>query len=142
MVRFLIAFTVFSTLPYLAQAAPAMRSDVCNIVGSVEKVEIREESYDKPESWRKAWGLPETQEYTDVTLRYVRGKLLEKGSMGGCDAASLPEVFQLRDDQKELTVGQCIEAQVQFSGDEFIIGHWLYDVTVLSDEECSLPIDN
>lgn len=136
MFRFCIALTLFVSLSHAVYAAPAMRSDVCKVVGSVEDVAVREELYE-PESWRKAWGLPKSNDYTDITLRYVRSELVEKGDQGGCDQASLPKVFQLRNDQKRPKIGQCIEATAQFSGDEFSIGHWLYDVAVLDDNECA-----
>lgn len=121
-----------------ASAAPAMRSHVCEITAVVQKIEERKESYGKPESWRKAWGLPKFQKYTDVTLSIVSASLLEEYSMGECTPQKLPEIFQLRGDVKssKIPVGTCLKGKTQFSGDEFLIGHWLYDVETLSESDC------
>lgn len=137
---FYLAFLFFFSSIEVS-AAPATRSHVCEVVATVESIDVRKEGYDKPESWREAWGLPEFQIYTDVKLSVVAASLIEEQAFaeGECTPQKLPEIFQLRNDIKpsKIPVGTCLKGKTQFSGDEFVIGHWLFEVEVLESSDCS-----
>lgn len=138
--RMLALFLLAGFLPANVYAAPAMTSHVCSVKAVVEKIEKREEKYE-PESWRKAWGLPESQVYWDITLSVKDADLIEEHMTGDCTKEGLPKVFQLRDRNfigllKKPAVGSCINARTQFSGDEFSIGQWLDDIETLPTSEC------
>ncbi len=116
----LLALT-FSLINLNLLAAPAMTSPLCVVKANVLKIEQRERKY-TPESWRKQWNLPKSITYTDVTLD------IEKISGDQCSKETLSKnVFQLKSNET-LKVGSCIIAKTQFSGDEFRIGQWLWDI--------------
>ena len=116
-----------------AVAAPALTGPLCIVTGIVENTAERNVKYE-PESWRLSWQLPEYRVYTDVTVNL--------SSAGDCDAAQFEsKPFQLRGDadQSLLTKGACIRAKTQYSGDEFALGQWLFDIEILDATTCNEP---
>lgn len=113
-------------------AAPALAGPKCKIKGVVESVTSREHQY-QPESWRKSWGLSKSIEYTDIKLKVQESLLVSGGFGNGCGIEELKKrdsTFQLRSSENKdlLKSGKCIQAHTQFSGDEFAIGQWVFDV--------------
>ena len=118
-----------------ANAAPAMKSNVCEITALVEAIEVREEKRFVP-----LINKHKTYKFTDVTLNIASATMLEEHMMGECSPNALPKVFQLRSDHffsKEPKTGQCLKAKTQFSGDEVVIGQWLYDIEYVAEGNCS-----
>ncbi len=110
-------------------AAPAMQGPTCSLEGKVESVTERTEEY-KDDLWRKSWDLSKDRKYTDIRLAVIKSSLVETGMSGEtCSPERLGKVtFQLREGEIRLKVGDNIRAMTKFSGDEFSIGQWLYDV--------------
>lgn len=132
---FLLAATVLLgviALSLSASAAPAAPAPVCQIEGTVLSITEREVAY-KDDSWRKSWNLPESITYTDVTINVTEESLVENAGNPEqeCKAHNLPEkrTYQLRDKNTKLKEDQKIRAHTQYSGDEFAIGNWLYNIT-------------
>ena len=106
-------------------AAPAMQSSLCEVKAIVVQIKERVHQY-RPESWRKNWGLPKSITYTDVTLN-----LGQISGASNCNKEFFNgRNFQLKkdSDKSKINVGDCILAKTQFSGDEFKIGQWLWDI--------------
>lgn len=123
-------------IPFLAHAAPAMRSPLCIVTAKVEKIETRKEPYNKPESWRKAWGLPKAATYRDVHLKIFRAEFA-KDESGTCTTLLEKTKFQLRTGDREPKPGECIQSKTQFSGDEFLIGQWLIEPAPVAADKCT-----
>lgn len=115
-------------------AAPAVPSPVCAVQGLVKKIETRKVDY-KPESWRKSWGLAKARVYTDVTVKVLDAKGLNNKEPY-CDRFLGLKTFQLQDKVTKIKVSKCISAKTQFSGDEFAIGQWLFNVQEQKKESC------
>ncbi len=114
----------------ILSAAPAVTSNLCHIQGIITSINQRTHKYE-PESWRKSWRLPKERIYIDIQLDIQNVSSEGKTSDQGCMTESLKDkVFQLKDnqDQKKIKKGQCIKAKTQFSGDEFSIGQWLWEI--------------
>lgn len=126
-------FLTLLLLNLTSHAAPAPTGPICRITGIVEKLETRTRKYE-PESWRKSWNLPKEKVYFDVSIKVSSVHELEKG-YEGCEKLLSKRVFQLKE-QKNLKIGRCLRAKSQFSGDEFSIGQWLYDIEYLPEENC------
>lgn len=122
----LIAILLFLWLIPSASGAPALTSSLCLIKGTIATISERVEPY-TPESWRISWGLPESRTYIDIKF-----KKIESTSPGpDCKVQELKKkTFQLRnlEDQKSLSVDDCIKAETQFSGDEFAMGQWVWNI--------------
>lgn len=112
-------------------SAPAMKSEVCLITGVVQSIENREHIY-KPESWRKSWGLPKSITYIDIKMNLSEVVPKQKDlETTECTLELLSEkTFQLRskEERSKLEKGSCFRATTQFSGDEFAIGQWVWDI--------------
>lgn len=114
----------------VGHTAPAMNGALCFVEGQVRSLKKREQPY-QDEQWRKAWGLPKVVIYWDIELEVKRAEQREPG-MGSCTTEELSsETFQLRDEKEleKVVVGKCLQGLTQFSGDEFRIGQWLYDLS-------------
>ncbi len=126
------AAAAFCQIPQ-ATAAPALTGPECAVIGTVGNIETRKHYY-QPESWRVGWGLPEYRLYTDVTLH------LTAAAGEGCAMEAFQgKAFQLRVDQdaEKLETGLCLRALTQYSGDEFAIGQWLYDIEIIDMSSCA-----
>jgi hypothetical protein len=62
-------------------------------------------------------------------------RVLEKDPK--CQALLKHQVYQLRNSKQSSKIGKCIEAKSQFSGDEFYIGQWLFDIKEIEASKCS-----
>ncbi len=108
-----------------ATAAPAMASSQCELKAKVVSIQERTHTY-SPESWRKSWGLSKSIIYFDITLDISQ-------VLGGenCKIETFKSTkFQLKNDEDKSRIipKKCIQAKTQFSGDEFKIGQWLWDI--------------
>ncbi len=149
-----LSLIFFLAVPQAAQtvlAAPAMESPECTLKGLVVKQEKRVEEYTN-ESWRKDWGLPKEHVYQDISIQVLendyaseedRDMAAQMPPPEDCDKQGNLTVYQLRDDASFFglfgnpkLLEKCITAKSKNSGDEFSYGNWLYDITILSDEDC------
>lgn len=117
-----------------SQAAPALPSPICLIRGQIEGLSTRVFEYDPV--LLKNSKLPVTHTYHDVSLK-VLSSALAKDQQGDCKKILTHQTFQLRNKQDQLKKGQCIEAHTQFSGDEFVIGQWLFEIKQLPIADCA-----
>lgn len=119
-----------------AEASPAAPAPVCQIVGIITNIKEREEPYQN-DSWRKSMNLPKSITYTDVTIHVTEESLIESAGNPEheCTANNLPDkrTYQLREKEIKLEENQKIQAHTKFSGDEFAIGNWLYNITPLDE---------
>lgn len=132
----MIKSALFCTLCLFSQAlyaAKAQSGPTCQIIGRVKEVQTRKFEY-KPESWRKSWDLPKYKIYYDATLEVLKSKEIGPG-YGDCQNLKSKKVFQLKD-KKSVEVGRCFKAESKYSGDEFSIGQWLYELEYLPDSKC------
>jgi hypothetical protein len=112
------------------KAAPALNSSQCRVRGIVESIHTRSHKYE-PESWRKEWGLPKERIYVDIKLSLNDVSSAEVLGGSDCSLEHLQDkIFQLKSNQDQalITTGQCITALTQYSGDEFALGQWLWDI--------------
>lgn len=118
------------------QAAPAMPHEPCFIVGRVVEVTSREVVRDA--GWARAWGIAERVTYHDVAIVVTRVIVDEQSTLPlSCDPQPGRRIFQIAPAHEGPmpSVDSCIEATVEFSGDEFAIGAWLQDVKRVSCRE-------
>jgi len=130
-----LSFCLMSAfLAFPSFASPAMTGPTCAVEGTVGSITERKEE-NAPETWRKQYGLSKYREYTDVRLSVKNSSMLDPGMTGeDCSKERLEKItFQLRPTiigWARIKVGDTISAKTEFSGDEFSIGNWLYDVSV------------
>ena len=156
MAKFLLA-SIFLSVNWSAQAAPAMLGSLCGIVGLVQKIEVRKKYYNKEkipssawasrESWRKSWGLPQYRIYHDATVSVNSTQKIRKNAfMGNCDQFLGKKIFQIKNKKelkklenilKKSKAGKCIRGKTESSGDEFVWGQWLFEVEHLAIENCA-----
>ena len=117
-------------------AAPAMQGSLCEIKAIVKKIETRKDDYsDRPKSWKEDWGISSPVVYNDITLKVLYSKELVKGS-DNCKTFVATKKFQLKRKESKPKFGDCILAQTKFSGDEFLIGQWLFKIKQLKPIDC------
>jgi hypothetical protein len=112
-------------------AAPAQKSNICYLHGEVLKIEKRVVKRLQPKSWINSWGLENNQVYIDVTIKINDFKHDTSGFSNACRENLQNQVFQITKENRQLIkVGDFLEAKAKFSGDEFSIGTWLYDINL------------
>ena len=135
---------IFAVLTLLltpkADAAPMPRGAECQIKAVIEEISKRKEPC-SPKDWCRSWGLPDFDEYIDVTLNIGSSLLVAEGDLENqnCEASIFEEKkFQLLDEKdfKVIKKGDCILAKTQSSGDEFRAGQWLYDIKIIKQDIC------
>ena len=109
-------------------SAPALKSNICSLFGEVISIEERIQDRGKPDSWIESWGLEKYEKYTDVTINITSFSHDSSGYGDACKGDGL-QVFQVNNENlMHLSLGSRVEAKAIFSGDEFLIGTWIYDI--------------
>lgn len=141
----LTAFTVTLTiLGSGAQAVPMFSSPECMVKGIIKDQQQRVEKVEDG-----------TKVFNDATLfvleqdfsnEYEKETSSLTKMSNSCNAKFQDMVYQLRDDfvtfkdtnlEKKLE-GQCVQGHAKLSDIDNTLGIWLYDVEVLSPEECMI----
>ena len=135
-----LSFSLFSFLMFVGAAsvksAPALSSSICQLRGELIDISQRKVSQG-PKEWRESWGLSEFREYTDIALKIIEVKKYDESSPAtDCSLDYFQKNFQGKKFQIEpsekkhrfLKKGTCLVAKTQFSGDEFAIGQWIWDI--------------
>ncbi len=112
---------VISILFSSASSAPP--SPTCALKGKVEKIETRKTMVDNSSV------RPTEKNYEDVTIKVSTID-------GPCNQLMGSKVFQLRDKNERPTIGKCIAAKTQYSGDEFALGQWVFEIKNIADKDC------
>lgn len=146
-------FLFLPTISSTSHATQAMAAPECMVQGHVMSQNVRFE--EKDVGFARSWGIPQTVEYQDVTVKLSENKysgeaqkelaqVSEEYPHFHCENTGRELVYQLRHDDSfkkgaikpSDLVGNCISALSHFSGDEFVIGNWLYDIKILPESDC------
>ena len=128
-----------------AAAAPAMAHDKCRVTGTITTMEKIEIQRTQPDSWLDDWGLPRKYSETKINLDILSIETVEDQPMDktSCTLEKAAEGYYLKGNSTQkrffadFDIGDCITAETNFSGDEFRIGNWIYDIKTLPAEQCN-----
>lgn len=121
-------------------AAPSMAHDTCRVIGKVTSVETKEFKRNMPRSWLDDWKL--SNSYTETVIKLDISTIEILKDIGydkdSCTLEKAAEGYYLRDKKffKGFGAGDCISAETNFSGDEFRIGNWIYNIETLPADQC------
>ena len=120
-----VLFFCIATISY---AAPALKSNICILSGEVISIEKRIQDRGKTDSWIESWGLSKYEEYNDVAINIDSFSHDNSGFGYACKGNGI-HIFQISDENlKYISVGSRLNAKAIFSGDEFSIGTWLFEI--------------
>jgi hypothetical protein len=133
-----------------SSAAPAMAHDTCVVTGTLESVEKIKITRPNDDSWLKSWGLSKNYSETSIKITPHAIEVLHDINMDktSCTLEKAAEGYYLKhrstlklipEDYQE---GDCITAKTNFSGDEFRIGNWIYDIEVKPSDFCNTEAVN
>lgn len=106
-------------------AAPALKSNICYLEGKI--VSIQQRTVNRDKGWANSWGVKPYVSYNDVTVEITKSKNDSSGFSDACTETL--QTFQVRDSEMNKVIfGSQIRAKAQYSGDEFMIGNWLFDI--------------
>lgn len=142
-------FTGFLALPAFfsghAIASPTMAHDTCVVVGTVNSIEKIKITRPRDETWLKSWRLSKT--YSEIAIKITPSTIDVFNDMAfdktSCTLEKAAEGYYLQHRATlkfipaDYKVGDCITAKTNFSGDEFRIGNWIYDIEKQPAELCA-----